>query len=243
MQRFGSLDILINCAAGNFLALPEGAFSAIAPPHATQPTTPLACHSPPHRLRHAELSPNGFKTVMDIDAVGTFTFSRAAFPALRRPGVAGAPGATSCIVNISATLHYGATWYQAHACAAKAAVDALTRALALEWGAEGVRVCGVAPGPIAGTAGMAKLAPGAGKLAELAAEVPVGRLGSATDIAWAVVYLVSRGAGYVSGETLVVDGAAWLQRPQLVPRAAVSSASRAVEGASRAVGLPPKPKL
>ena len=181
--------------------------------------------------------------MIDIDAVGTFTFSRAAFPALRRPGVAGAPGATSCIVNISATLHYGATWYQAHACAAKAAVDALTRALALEWGAQGVRVCGVAPGPIAGTAGMAKLAPGAGKLAELAAEVPVGRLGSATDIAWAVVYLVSRGAGFVSGETLVVDGAAWLQRPQLVPRAAVSSASRAVEGASRAVGLPPKPKL
>jgi peroxisomal 2,4-dienoyl-CoA reductase len=192
---------------------------------------------------NAELSPNGFKTVMDIDAVGTFTFSRAAFPALRRPGVSGAAASMSAVINISATLHYGATWYQAHACAAKAAVDALTRALALEWGALGVRVCGVAPGPIAGTAGMAKLAPGAGKLAELAAEVPIGRLGSAKDIAWAVVYLASSGAGFVSGETLVVDGGAWLAKPQMVPRAAVSSASRAVEGASRAVGLPPKAKL
>ena len=114
---------------------------------------------------------NGFRTVLDIDAVGTFNCSRAAFPALRR--APGAPPATSAdaagaepavIINISATLHYGATWFQAHACAAKAAVDALTRALALEWGAEGVRVVGVAPGPIAGTAGMAKLAPGDNKV-------------------------------------------------------------------------------
>jgi peroxisomal 2,4-dienoyl-CoA reductase len=106
--------------------------------------------------------------VLDIDAVGTFNFSRAAFPALRCAPGAPPPSSPSSplgvIINISATLHYGATWYQAHACAAKAAVDALTRALALEWGACGVRVCGVAPGPIAGTAGMAKLAPGDNKV-------------------------------------------------------------------------------
>lgn len=50
------------------------------------------------------------------------------------------------VLNISATLHYGATWYQAHASAAKAAVDSLTRTLGLEWGAYGVRVVGIAPG-------------------------------------------------------------------------------------------------
>ena len=52
-----------------------------------------------------ELSANGFRTVMDIDTLGTFTASRAAFPALRSAG-----GGT--VINISATLHYGATWWQ-----------------------------------------------------------------------------------------------------------------------------------
>lgn len=84
--------------------------------------------------------------VMEIDAVGTFTMSRAAFEALKQ-------NSESVIINISATLHYGATWYQVHASAAKAAVDSITRSLALEWGEYGIRVNGVAPGPIRGTAG------------------------------------------------------------------------------------------
>ena len=75
-------------------------------------------------------------------------------------------------------------------------------------------------------------------MSELEKEVPLQRLGSRRDIAWACVFLASRGAGFITGETLVVDGGAWLARPQLVPRAAVSAASRAVEGASRKVGLP-----
>ena len=52
-----------------------------------------------------ELSTNGFRTVMEIDAVGTFSASRAAFPVLRAAG-------GGAIVNISATLQYGATWWQ-----------------------------------------------------------------------------------------------------------------------------------
>ena len=118
-RMYGGVDIVVNCAAGNFLA------------------------------NAAELSQGGFKTVMDIDAVGTFPVSRAALEALRARG-------GGVIINVSATLHYGATWYQVHASAAKAAVDAVTRSLALEWGEYGVRVVGVAPGPIAGTAGEAE---------------------------------------------------------------------------------------
>lgn len=114
-RQFNGISILINCAAGNFLATAE------------------------------ELSVNGFKTVMDIDTVGTFMMCRAAFPHLR--------AARGTVINISATLHYGATWYQAHASAAKAAIDSLTRSLALEWGEFGIRVNGVAPGPIQDTAG------------------------------------------------------------------------------------------
>lgn len=114
--RLGRLDIVVNCAAGNFLAAAE------------------------------QLSANGFKTVMEIDALGTFNMSKAAFAELCKSDAAS-------IVNISATLHYGATWFQVHASAAKAAVDSITRTMALEWGRFGIRVNGVAPGPIAGTAG------------------------------------------------------------------------------------------
>lgn len=78
---------------------------------------------------------------MEIDAVGTFNTSNAAFAALENSG-------DGRIINISATLHYGATWYQVHASAAKAAVDSITRTLALEWGSNGIKVNGVAPGPI-----------------------------------------------------------------------------------------------
>jgi hypothetical protein len=76
------------------------------------------------------------------------------------------------------------------------------------------------------------------QLASLASEVPLQRLGSPRDIGWACVFLASRAASFVTGETLVVDGGAWLARPQLVPRAMVAQASRGVEGASRRVGLP-----
>ncbi|KAF6254760.1 hypothetical protein COO60DRAFT_1538656 [Scenedesmus sp. NREL 46B-D3] len=200
-KMFGSIDILVNCAAGNFLA------------------------------NAAELSQGGFKTVMEIDAVGTFTMSRAAFEALKQNN-------ESVIINISATLHYGATWYQAHASAAKAAVDSLTRSLALEWGEYGIRVNGVAPGPIRGTAGMSKLAPGEEASMEqvVTSAVPLGRMGDKADIALACVYLASSAGRFVSGETLVVDGGAWLHRPQLVPRGMVSQVSRKVESSSRQVG-------
>ena len=72
------------------------------------------------------LSPNGFGTVVDIDLKGTFNVSRAALAHLKARG--------GMILNISATLQYLGTIGQAHASAAKAGVDALTRTLAAEWG-------------------------------------------------------------------------------------------------------------
>lgn len=176
--------------------------------------------------------------VMDIDAVGTFNMSKAAFQVLKANNA-------SVIINISATLHYGATWYQVHASAAKAAIDSMTRSLALEWGEYGIRVNGVAPGPIRGTAGMSKLAPGEeGNMEDVVrATVPLGRMGEKVDIALACVYLASNAASYVSGEILVVDGGAWLHKPQLVPRDMVSQLSRKVESGSRKVGTATRSKL
>ena len=148
-----------------------------------------------------QLSPNGFGTVIDIDLKGTFNTCKAAFPLLSRHG--------GSIVTISATLQYTGTPLQVHASSAKAGVDALTRGLAVEWGPAGIRVNGVAPGPIADTPGMAKLAPG-DALDRVTRAIPLQRLGTVDDVADAVLFLVSPASSWVSGAVLVVDGAQWL---------------------------------
>lgn len=76
--------------------------------------------------------------VIDIDLVGTFNMSRAAFEHISKT--------KGTIINISATLHYHSTRWQSHASSAKAGVDALTTSLANEWGDFGIRVNGIAPG-------------------------------------------------------------------------------------------------
>jgi peroxisomal 2,4-dienoyl-CoA reductase len=156
----------------------------------------------------AALTPNGFRAVVDIDLVGTFHAARAAFEALRTSG-------NGLVLNISATLHYHGTPLQAHAAAAKAGVDALTRNFAVEWGQFGIRACGLAPGPIADTEGMRRLAPGA--IADRArAAIPAGRFGAIDEIAAAAVFLRSQAAAYITGHVLVVDGGHCVATPSLL---------------------------
>jgi 2,4-dienoyl-CoA reductase [(3E)-enoyl-CoA-producing], peroxisomal len=150
------------------------------------------------------LSPNGFGTVVDIDLKGTFNVSKAALPWLR--------ATRGVVLNISATLHYGGTAAQAHVSAAKAGVDALTRNLAVEWGPLGIRVVGIAPGPIDGTEGVARLI-GAEHRDSIAARVPLRRFGAIDDVAAAALFLCSDLASYVNGETLIVDGGLCLTGP------------------------------
>ena len=178
VETFGKLDTLVNGAAGNFLAPAAG------------------------------LSPNGFKTVVEIDLVGTFNASRACFEVLKQSG-------DGLVLNISATLHYHGTPLQIHASAAKAGVDAVTKNLAVEWGRFGIRACGIAPGPIGDTEGMRRLAPG--DLADKAkATIPAGRFGAIDEIAAAAVYLRSAAAAYVTGHVLVVDGGHCIATPSLL---------------------------
>ncbi|RQM25985.1 hypothetical protein B5M09_000813 [Aphanomyces astaci] len=177
VKTFGTLNVLVNGAAGNFLSTAEN------------------------------LSTNAFRTVLDIDAVGTFNMSTAAFPVLKHN--------SGVIVNISANLHQHATWYQAHAAAAKAAVDSLTRSLALEWGRFKIRVVGVAPGPTADTPGIAKLS---GGMEDLASQVvPLGRMGTKTEIGQVVVFVVSSAGAYVTGDTILADGGHYLHQDPVVP--------------------------
>ncbi|KAL2245104.1 peroxisomal 2,4-dienoyl-CoA reductase-like [Sesamum indicum] len=210
VKHFGKLDILVNAAAGNFLVAAE------------------------------DLSPNGFKTVMDIDSVGTFTMCREALQYLKKGGPGRSLSSGGFILNISATLHYTASWYQIHVSAAKAAVDALTRNLALEWGTDyDIRVNGIAPGPIGDTAGLSKLLPKEinNKTSDY---LPLYKVGEKWDIAMAAVYLASDAGKYINGTTLIVDGGLWLSSPRILPKDAVKQFSRAVEKRSRAApaGVP-----
>src|SRR5262245_56432437 len=147
-----------------------------------------------------QLSANGFGTVVDIDTKGTFNVCRAAFEELKR--------SEGQILNISATLHYLATPMQIHVSAAKAGVDAITRNLSAEWGRHGIRVNGIAPGPIEDTEGMKRLVPDAVKEL-IRKKVPLGRFGKIEDIENAALFLCSDAASFINGVTLVVDGGNW----------------------------------
>lgn len=148
-----------------------------------------------------ELSSNGFGTVLDIDTKGTFNVCRAAFGELKK--------SQGQILNISATLHYLATPYQIHVSAAKAGVDAITRNLAVDWGKYGIRVNGIAPGPIEDTEGMKRLVPEPIK-EKIKKRIPIGHFGRINDVENAAIFLCSDAASYINGVTLVVDGGQWL---------------------------------
>ncbi|KAJ4754860.1 hypothetical protein LUZ62_089265 [Rhynchospora pubera] len=199
VHHFGRLDILVNGAAGNFLASPE------------------------------DLSPKGFRTVVDIDAIGTYTMSYEALNYLKKGGPGRDPSKGGIIINISATLHYSAAWYQLHVAAAKAAVDSITRNLALEWGTDyDIRVNSIAPGPIGDTPGMRKLAPEE-MGPTIRQNMPLFKLGEKIDIANAALYLASEAGKYVNGTTIVVDGGLWLSRPRYIGKEEVKALSRVVE--------------
>ncbi|XP_027469867.1 peroxisomal 2,4-dienoyl-CoA reductase isoform X3 [Zalophus californianus] len=176
LKEFGKIDILVNCAAGNFLC-PASA-----------------------------LSFNAFKTVMDIDTLGTFNTSRVLYEKFFRDhgGV---------IVNITATLGTRGQVLQVHAGSAKAAVDAMTRHLAVEWGPQNIRVNSLAPGPISGTEGFRRLGGPQARAGTKTLAIPLQRLGNKTEVAHSALYLASPLASYVTGAVLVVDGGAWLTFP------------------------------
>ena len=166
--RFGPIDVLVSGAAGNFLA------SVL------------------------DMSPNAFKTVVDIDLMGSFHVARMAHAHLRQPG--------ACVIQISASQAFTPTPYQAHVCAAKAGVDMLTRVLAMEWGVDGVRVNSIVPGPIADTEGVRRLAPSPEALEAMARTVPLRRFGQVEEIADMALFLGSARAQFVTGAVIPVDG-------------------------------------
>ncbi|GAA5926246.1 hypothetical protein JCM10213_007408 [Rhodosporidiobolus nylandii] len=170
VEVLGRIDCVVAGAAGNFLAPLEG------------------------------LSSNAFRTVLEIDTLGTYnTFKATIGEVVKSRG---------SYLAISATLHYKGTPLQAHVSAAKAGVDALMRVIAVEYGPRGVRANVIAPGPIEGTEGIERLVPADVK-AKHTKLVPMQRYGTVDDIAQSALFLLSPAASYITGTCLVVDGGSY----------------------------------
>jgi len=174
-KKFGQLDILVNSAAGNFYCPTE------------------------------QLSPNGWRVVVDIDLNGTFLCCKAAFDELRTSRHGG------CIISLITTFGMSGWPGQAHAGAAKAGILSLSRALAVEWASHGIRVNTISPGPIEGTEGVSKLYEARQQMDLQLRRIPLGRLGTPADIANAAVFLASPAGAFITGADMVVDGGRWLK--------------------------------
>ncbi len=106
--------------------------------------------------------------------------------------------------------------------AAKAGVDALTRGLAAEWREHGIRVVGIAPGPVSETEGKKRLVPTGSDSLSSDFYTEVDKI----DIGLAAVFLASSAARGISGDTLVVDRAMWLTTRSMIPREFYNSSIR-----------------
>lgn len=164
-----------------------------------------------------DLSENAWKTVIEIDLYGTFFCTQAVFPYMKAQG-------GGRVVSTSMTLHYRGWPLMAHATAAKAGVDALTRTLAVEWAEHGIRINAIAPGPIP-TDGVRKAftpPPGApvpdlfsvDKAMDAFAKnmIPLKRWGKPEDIGQMVAYLASPAGDWITGSIFVIDGGEWLAK-------------------------------
>lgn len=172
----GRIDILVNNAAGNF-------------------------HCP-----FEQLTPNGWKAVVDIDLNGTFNYCHAAFDALKASLWGGR------VINI--TLAQGVSGWpgSAHAASAKAGVTALTRSLAVEWGRHGIRINNILPGPIGDTEGVRRLYEERGLAEKELARLCLDHFGTTGDIAQSVAFLCSEAGNFITGCDMTVDGGRWLKR-------------------------------
>lgn len=163
------------------------------------------------------LSSNAWKSVIEIDLFGTFYCTQAVFPYMKAQG-------GGRVVSTSMTLHYRGWPLMAHATAAKAGVDALTRTLAVEWAEHGIRINAIAPGPIP-TEGVRKAftpPPGAPvpdlfsveKAMDAFAKgaIPLKRWGTPEDIGQMVAYLSSPAGDWITGAIFVIDGGEWLAK-------------------------------
>lgn len=173
----GPLDILVNNAAGNFLAKTE------------------------------ELSPRAFEAVIGIVLTGTLGMTLGCG---RRWLAANHPGTVLNIVTTYASSGSGSA-YVVPSAVAKAGVMALTTSLAVEWGPRGIRLNGIAPGPIPTEGAFSRLVPSPDLEKFALRRVPLRRFGTPAELANLAAFLVCDGCTYINGDIVVMDGGEWLQ--------------------------------
>ncbi|MEU7016155.1 SDR family oxidoreductase [Streptomyces sp. NPDC046385] len=169
-------DVLVNCAAANFPVPAE------------------------------ELSPNGWRAVVDITLSGTWFTTR---EFARRHLAAGTPGS---VVNVGASYAWTGGPGYAHSAAAKAGVKNLTETLAVEWGPYGIQVNGLVPGLMPHEEMAPAVRANLDRAGHPELRQPALRVGQPRELGWAATFLASPYARFVSGHTLVVDGANWQRR-------------------------------
>ncbi len=143
------------------------------------------------------ITPNGWDAVVATNLTGTWN-------AIRAVGDKWMLANGGSIVNITMLTHRAFPG-MAHSVAARAGVEALTRTLAVEWAARGVRINCVAPGYVA-SSGIRRYPKGLGLVEKMQQVVPLKRLARCEEIAWWVAFLASPAGAYVTGQTLTVDG-------------------------------------
>jgi NAD(P)-dependent dehydrogenase (short-subunit alcohol dehydrogenase family) len=153
-----------------------------------------------------DMSPNAWRTVVDITLNGTFLCSREFG---RRHLAAGTPGS---IINVGASYAWTGGPGFAHSAAAKAGVKNLTESLAVEWGPYGIQVNGLVPGLFPHEDMTDDIKGNLDRTSEKDVCQPAMRVGQRQELGWAATFLASPYARFISGHTLVVDGANWQRR-------------------------------
>ncbi|MBM3671048.1 MAG: SDR family oxidoreductase [Actinobacteria bacterium] len=175
-QAFGLPGVLVNNAAANFPVPAE------------------------------DMSPNAWRTVIDITLNGTYLCAR---EFARRHLTAGTPGS---IINVGASYAWTGGPGFAHSAAAKAGVKNLTESLAVEWGPYGIQVNGLVPGLFPHEDMTDDIKGNLDRTSDKDSAQPAMRVGQRQELGWAATFLASPYGRFISGHTLVVDGANWQRR-------------------------------
>jgi len=153
-----------------------------------------------------DMSPNAWRAVVDITLNGTFNCTREMG---RRHLAAGTPGS---VINVGASYAWTGGPGFAHSAAAKAGVKSLTESLAVEWGPYGIQVNCLVPGLFPHEDMTADIRSSLDRTSTKDACQPALRVGERQELGWAATFLASPYGRFISGHTLVVDGANWQRR-------------------------------